>query len=84
MANTKSAQKNIRKTARATARNRMARSKLKTLAKNAQAAAADPAKAKDAANAYIAALDKAAKTGVIHPNKVSRHKAAAAKILFAK
>ncbi len=83
MANTKSAQKNIRKTARRTEQNQALQTRLKTLAKHAKAAVAggDAAKAKDAARIYIAALDKAAKTDRIHQNKVSRAKSAFAKVL---
>jgi small subunit ribosomal protein S20 len=83
MANTKSAKKNIRKTARRTEQNKALHTRLKTLAKQARATAAgsDPAKAKEAARVFIAAMDKAAKKGIIHGNKVSRAKSAMAKVL---
>jgi small subunit ribosomal protein S20 len=82
MANLKSSKKDIRRTARRTDRNRGVKTRLKTLAKLARAAlAGDPAKAAEAARAYIAALDKAAKTNVIHQNKVSRAKSSFAKVL---
>ena len=83
MANTKSAQKNIRKTERNTEHNKQIRSRLKTLAKKAQSAAKTDA-AQKAAVEYISALDKAAKTGIIHPNKASRHKSKLAKVAYAK
>ena len=82
MANTKSAQKSIRKIAARSEANRKVRSRLKTLAKNV-GAAAEPESAKTAAIQYVSALDKAAKTGVIHPNVARRHKSAVAKIVFA-
>ncbi len=83
MANTKSAKKNIRKTARRTEQNQGLHTRLKTLAKQARAAVAgsDTAKAKAAASEYISALDKAAKTGIIHANKAARAKSAFAKVL---
>ncbi len=76
MANTKSAQKNIRKTARRTEQNKALLTRLKTLAKAARTAVTggDAAKAKAAASEYISALDKAAKTDRIHANKVARAK----------
>lgn len=76
MANTKQAQKYIRKTETRTERNRHERSRLKSLAKKAQTAEGE--EATKAARAYTSALDKAAKHGVIHPNKASRQKASVA------
>ena len=83
MANTKSAKKNIRKTARRTLRNQAVLTQLKTLAKQARAAVAagDADKARGVARDYVAAMDKAAKTGIIHANKASRAKSAMAKVL---
>lgn len=83
MANTKSAKKNIRKTARRTVRNRAVLTLLKTLAKQARAAvvAGDAAKAATIAREYVSAMDKAAKTGVIHANKAARAKSAMAVVL---
>lgn len=72
MANTKSAEKNIRKTARQTERNRVVRSRLKTLAKKADTAEGE--EGAKVAREYISALDKAAKTGIISTNKARRHK----------
>lgn len=82
MANTKSAQKNIRKSATRTEANRQVRSRLKTLAKNVENASNDPEKAKTAAIAFVSALDKAAKTGIIHSNVARRHKSSVAKHIF--
>jgi len=83
MANTKSAKKNVRKTARRTIRNQAVVARLKTLAKQAHAAVlgTDAAKAKESARVYIAAMDKAVKTGVIHANKAAHAKSAMAKVL---
>ncbi len=83
MANTKSAKKNVRKTARRTVQNKAVHTRLKTLAKDARAAVAAGAgdKARDIAREYVSAMDKAAKTGVIHPNKAAHAKSAMAKIL---
>lgn len=75
MANLQASKKDIRKTAKRTLRNRIVRSELKTLAKRVtQCDKNDSAEVKATAQSYISALDKAAKRGIIHPNKVSRHK----------
>lgn len=76
MANTKSALKNIRKSSKLQDHNRHVRSNLKTLAKKVKSAEGEDAS--KAATAYISALDKAAKRGIIHQNKASRHKSALA------
>jgi small subunit ribosomal protein S20 len=83
MANTKSAKKNVRKTARRTIRNQAVIARLKTLAKQARAAlvSTDAAQAKEIARVYIAAMDKAVKTGIIHANKASHAKSSMAKVL---
>ena len=85
MANTKSALKYIRKTETRTAQNRQVKSRLKTLAKKVSAAAA--AGDKDvlavASKDYISALDKAGKTGLVHRNKIARHKARCAQLASA-
>lgn len=75
MANLKSSQKDVRRTARRTARNLATRTKLKTLRKRVTGENPEA----EAKAAYASALDKAAKTGVVHPNKVSREKAKLAK-----
>lgn len=70
MANLKSSLKDIRRTARRTERQGAERRRLKTLRKKA----VGDSSAEDRA-AYMSALDKAAKRGVVHPNKVNREKA---------
>ncbi len=86
MANTKSAIKAARKTERLTLRNRATKTRLKTLKKKLSVAAAgeDAAAAKAAAAAYVSAMDKATKSGVVHKNAASRAKAHVSKIVFAK
>lgn len=85
MANTKSALKYIRKTETRTLRNRQVKTRLKTLSKKVQAAV--EAKDKDAlilaAKDYISALDKAGKFGLVHHNKIARHKARCAALIAA-
>ena len=85
MANTKSALKNIRKTATQTARNTRIKSRLKTLKKKVADAAesGDKEAAKAAAIEFVSALDKAAKTKVIHHNAARRLKSNCAKYIFA-
>lgn len=82
MANTKSALKYIRKTETRTLRNRQVKSRLKTFAKKVEAARAS--EDKDAlviaSRNFISALDKAAKSGLVHPNKVARHKTRCAQL----
>ncbi len=80
MANTKSAQKNIRKTEARTSANRVVTSRLKTLAKKVQQVSTsdDKETVKKVAAEYVSALDKAAKRGIIHPNNASRRKSALA------
>jgi small subunit ribosomal protein S20 len=86
MANTKSAIKAARKSTRLHDRNQGVRTRLKSLHKKLEAAikAKDAAAAKAAGIAYVSAMDKAAKTGVVHANTASRAKAHAAKHIFAK
>ena len=83
MANIKASIKDIRRIARLTEHNRRIRSRLKTLARKVRELSEgdDAASTRDAAREYIAALDKAAKTGIIHPNKASRHKSACARFV---
>lgn len=85
MANTKSAIKAARKTVRLTDRNRGTKTRLKTLRKRLDTliAAKDEAGVKTAASAYVSAMDKAVKSGVVHRNAVSRAKAHTSKYLFA-
>ncbi|OHE71670.1 MAG: 30S ribosomal protein S20 [Verrucomicrobia bacterium GWC2_42_7] len=84
MANTKSAQKCIRQTKTRTDRNRIIRSELKTLQRNVDRAIKenDTEKLKGVATEYVSALDKACKRGIIHHNKVNRHKQAVSKYIF--
>ena len=77
MANKKSALKYIRKTKLRTLHNRQVKSRLNTLYKKVQTAF--ESKNKDelisVTKSYISALDKAGKSGLIHRNKIARHKA---------
>lgn len=86
MANTKSAIKAARKSARLTTRNKATKTRLKTLHKKLIAAekAGKPEETKAAATAYVSAMDKATKSGVVHKNAASRAKAHTAKFVFAK
>ena len=86
MANTKSAIKAARKAVRLTVRNKTAKTRLKTLHKKLELAAkaGDAAVTKSAASAYVSAMDKAVKSGVVHRNAASRAKAHVAKYVFAK
>lgn len=85
MANTKSAQKYVRKTEGRTLRNRQVKSRLKTLSKKVEAAAASGDKEALAAatRLYASALDKAGKTGLVHANKIARQKARCASLAAA-
>lgn len=85
MANTKSAIKNNRKTIKRTLHNRSRKSRIKTLAKKVQqlaAAGSDKEALKNAAIDYVSAMDKAAKTNLIHGNKANRAKASVAKYIL--
>ena len=76
MANIRSAEKNIRKTAVRTVRNRANKSRMRTLRKKVLAAIqkGDNSKAQTAYNEFASAADKAAKKHVIHKNTASRLK----------
>lgn len=78
MANNKSSKKDIRRTETRTLRNRKAASRIKTLAKNA-AASTDLESLKKNGAALASAMDKAVKSGIVHPNKVARTKSRIAK-----
>ena len=85
MANTKSAIKNHRKTIARTLHNRSRKSRIKTLAKKVQELAADGSDKealKSAAIDFMSAMDKAAKTNLIHANKASRAKASVSKYIL--
>lgn len=76
MPNTKSAERRMRNSTRKAARNRGAKTRLKSLEKT-YVEALNSGKKEDAAKAYQAmssALDKAAKGGVIHWAKADRKK----------
>ena len=86
MANTKSALKYIRKTKLRTLLNRQVKSRLKTLYKKVVAASAAEQKEDlvSAASAYISALEKAGKKGLVHANKIARHKSRCALLVNSK
>ena len=70
MPNIKSAKKDMRKSRAAAVRNRAQRSALRTALKKARAADASSETVTDA----VSILDRAARKGLIHPNKAARHK----------
>ncbi|QXM23751.1 30S ribosomal protein S20 [Elioraea tepida] len=74
MANTASAQKRIRQTARRTARNRSAMSRLRTFVKKVENAIRSGAteEARAALNALKPELMRAASKGLVHRNLVAR------------
>lgn len=76
MPNTKSAERRMRSSLRRQASNRQAKSRLKTLEKAfvTKLSATDKAAANLALRAVSSALDKAAKSGVIHQGKANRKK----------
>jgi small subunit ribosomal protein S20 len=76
MANTRSAEKNIRKTARRTLANQSVKSRIRTLRKKVLAAidTKDVALANAALSSFASAADKAAKTKVLHNNTSARLK----------
>lgn len=81
MANKKASEKSIRQTSKRTARNKSVRSELKTLARKVRELTASGSELlKDAAINYASAMDKAAKRGIIHHNKASRHKSRLSKV----
>jgi small subunit ribosomal protein S20 len=86
MANTKSAIKAARQALRRQERNRTVKSRLKTLSRKVAALTADSKaeEARAAASEYISALEKAAKSNVVHKNAVAHHKSQLSKLVFAK
>lgn len=86
MANTKSAIKAARKSARLHDRNQGVKTRLKSLRRKLDTAVkgGDAAASKQAAAAYTSAMDKAVKSGVVHRNAAARAKTHASKVLFAK
>ena len=83
MANTKSAEKNARKSIARFERNRAVKSKLKTLEKKflSSLESKDGEETREHARIFISALDKAAKGALVHRNKVARKKASIAKAI---
>ena len=76
MANTASAKKQARASARRTQRNRSARSAVKTRITRVRRALADGAteELSELARGAIAGLDRAASKGILHPNNAARRK----------
>lgn len=86
MANTASALKRVRQTATRTARNRAAKSRLKSARKAALTAIAgnDPKAAQTSISSAISLTSRAAKSNVVHKNAVSRLQSRLAKAANAK
>ncbi|NLE77075.1 MAG: 30S ribosomal protein S20 [Chloroflexi bacterium] len=76
MANTKSALKAARQAQKNYLRNRVVLSSTRTYVKKARLALANATaqEAQEAVQRAMAALDRAAQKGVIHPNNAARHK----------
>jgi small subunit ribosomal protein S20 len=85
MANNASARKRIRKTERATLRNRAVKSRLRTYRKQVltMIEGGDAEKSQEAYNRFASAADRAAKNNVIHKNTASRLKSRVASKLNA-
>jgi small subunit ribosomal protein S20 len=85
VANTASAKKRIRSTARRSRYNKVVRARSRTAVKVAKAAIEneEAAQARAAALTAISELDKAAGKGVIHPNNAARRKSRLVKQLNA-
>ncbi len=71
MPNIRSAKKDMRKSRAAAIRNRGQRSALRTALKKSLA----PSASGDERTTAVSLLDRAARKGLIHPNKAARHKA---------
>ena len=76
MPNIKAAQKWMRQSEKRTTRNKDAKTRLKTIFKKAVST-----RDADTAKSVESQLDKAAKSGIIHPNKAARKKSRLAKAL---
>ena len=76
MPNIRSSEKSVRQTLVRTQRNRGRKSRIRTFRKKALTAIAkgDTKAAQELYNTFASAADKAAKKGIIHPNKASRLK----------
>jgi small subunit ribosomal protein S20 len=85
LANLKSAIKHIRQDERRHVHNRMALTRMRTFVSKARASlvAGDKAAAAEAIREAASELDKAARTGIIHPNGAARRKSALMKGLNA-
>ena len=70
MPNIKSAKKDMRKSRAAAVRNRAQRSALRTALKKARAGESTA----ETVLGAVSLLDRAARKGLIHPNKAARHK----------
>lgn len=83
MAHTKSAIKRLRTSQQANLRNRMRTSELKTIEKKLRTAVTegDAAVAAELSKKFCSCLDKAAKVGTIHANRVANKKSQADKLL---
>lgn len=81
MANTRSSKKDLRRNAKARARNQETRTSLKTYTKKVRqaAAAGDAEGAKEKLVVASSAIDKALQRGIIHKNAAARRKSRAAK-----
>ncbi len=85
MANSKSALKEIRKTARRRQRNRLVRASARTMVRRAsRAISAGESDATQTLGEAISALDKAAQKGIIHKNAAARRKSRLVKKLKAR
>jgi small subunit ribosomal protein S20 len=74
LANHESAAKAARQAERRKQRNRSIKSAVKTQLRSAERLVASDEDSAEGVKASIAALDRAAKKGVLHPNNVARHK----------
>jgi small subunit ribosomal protein S20 len=76
LANTKSAQKQVRAAQRRRLRNKSVRSQAKTMVKKAEEFifSGQVKQAEGEVKAAISSLDKAAEKGIIHPNNAARRK----------
>lgn len=85
MANTRSAQKRIRSNARKAVKNKIRKSRVRSVVRSAREglSAADKAEARKAVMAAVSELDKAAEKGVIHKNNAARRKSRLMKKLAA-
>ena len=80
MANLKSSKKDVRRIETRSARNRGVKSRLKSLAKKAAA----PGAGEEDRRVYVSALDRAAKSGVIHENRAKRQKSKISRLVAGK